>query len=150
MGHAALLRDPAGRTPVTGEERAPLPRLDAADIGLGLGYLAEIRVLVMAEPLPEDEATAALTAADYHGASVISIVPAPRRQAQTWPRSTCRGGAPSTPATILAQIVGRRGAIGPFAEMVGRFAEGLARQVGSSAAGLHEATRAVGWEPAAG
>src|SRR5687768_9936471 len=62
IGHAAILRDPAGSTPVAsapgepGDERdhMRLPRLDAGDVDLGLRYLPECRVLIAAEPLPED------------------------------------------------------------------------------------------------
>ena len=57
VGHAALLRDPAGVTPRVDsdgiETGAPLARLDAADIDLGLRYVPDCRVLVVADPLDE-------------------------------------------------------------------------------------------------
>jgi hypothetical protein len=73
VGHAAVLRDPAGRTPIPEATAAPLPRLDAADVGLGLGYLAACRVIVVAEPLPPDVQAAVREAADYHGAVLLSM-----------------------------------------------------------------------------
>jgi sugar/nucleoside kinase (ribokinase family) len=65
VGHAALLRDPAARTPVLGAAPAerPLPRLDAADVELGLRYLPACRVLVVADELTPAALTAALEAA---------------------------------------------------------------------------------------
>jgi hypothetical protein len=89
IGHAAVLRDPAARTPAatpasvasaaTGAEAAwsrPVPRLEAADVELALGYLAECDVLVIADPLDPDALAAALRAAEYHGASVVIVADA--------------------------------------------------------------------------
>lgn len=76
VGHAALLRDPTARTPrtiVSGERR--LPRLEAADIELGLRYVPRCRVIVMADPLGEEARSAALEAAAYHGAAAVIIAP---------------------------------------------------------------------------
>jgi hypothetical protein len=81
IGHAAVLRDPAARTPVEEvgrtRERGRLPRLDAADVELGLRYVPDCRVLVVAEPLPPEASAAAAAAADYHGAALVVVVPAP-------------------------------------------------------------------------
>ena len=41
IGHAAVLRDPAGATPIEAEVSGRLARLEAADIDLGLRYIAE-------------------------------------------------------------------------------------------------------------
>jgi hypothetical protein len=78
VGHAALLRDPATRTPPLGEAEAerPLPRLDAADIELGLRYISDCRVLVLAEDLDEAARAQALEAAAYHGAAAIVVASA--------------------------------------------------------------------------
>lgn len=84
IGHAAVLRDPAARTPAVGPSAQPLaagqtramPRLEAADVELALSYLAECRVLVVAEPLDPDALAAALRAADYHTASVVVVADA--------------------------------------------------------------------------
>jgi sugar/nucleoside kinase (ribokinase family) len=74
VGHAALLRDPATRTPADGvDSDRPLPHLDAADVELGLRYVPQCRVLVLAEDLDADARRAALDAAGYHGAAVIML-----------------------------------------------------------------------------
>jgi hypothetical protein len=58
----------------TADDRA-LPRLEAADVELGLRYLADCRVLVLAEPLEDAEVAQALAAAAYHGADVVLVAP---------------------------------------------------------------------------
>lgn len=75
VGHAALLRDPATRTPLVGQARdaRSLPRLDAADVELGLRYLSECRVLVIAAELGADALARAQDAAAYHGALVVVV-----------------------------------------------------------------------------
>ena len=60
-------------------EAGSLPRLDAADVELGLRYLPDCRVLVVATPLESAAWAAALEAAAYHGASVIAVVRVGRR-----------------------------------------------------------------------
>ena len=77
VGHAALLRDPAAHTPIVGRpsgERA-LPRLDAADIELGLRYVPQCGVLVLADVFDEAALEATLEAAGYHDAAVVMIAP---------------------------------------------------------------------------
>lgn len=64
VGHVALLRDPTAST----------PRLDAGDIDLGLRYLPDYRVLVLAESLGLDAQRVALESARYHDARVLLIV----------------------------------------------------------------------------
>lgn len=84
IGHAAMLRDPSAHTPAPGAPASgappgvarPWPRLEAADVELALGYLAECRVLVVADTLDPDALAASLRAADYHGASVVIVAPA--------------------------------------------------------------------------
>ena len=75
VGHAALMRDPATRTPMVGQPRdaRPLPRLDAADVELGLRYQSECRVLVIGAELAADALAAALEAAEFHSAAVIMV-----------------------------------------------------------------------------
>lgn len=73
VGHAALLRDASARTPGEGTPAGPLPRLDAQDVELGLGYLVDYGVLVVAEPLSEEAQRVALDAAAYHGAQVLLL-----------------------------------------------------------------------------
>jgi sugar/nucleoside kinase (ribokinase family) len=80
VGHAALLRDPAARTPRRSADGAllteagSLPRLDAGDVGLGLRYVPACHVLVLATPLESAAWAAAMEGAAYHGASVIAVV----------------------------------------------------------------------------
>jgi hypothetical protein len=78
VGHAALLRDPAARTTPLGEDESEraMPRLEAADIGLGLRYVSDCRVLVVAEDLDAAAMGEALEVAAYHGAAVIIVASA--------------------------------------------------------------------------
>jgi hypothetical protein len=74
VGHAALLRDPATRTPVLGVEPSrALPRLEAADVELGLRYVPQCRVIVLAEAIDDEARKAALDAAGFHGAAVVML-----------------------------------------------------------------------------
>jgi hypothetical protein len=77
VGHAALLRDPSARTPPTGplDATRPLPHLGAAEVELGLRYVAECRVLVLADVLGEDALAQALEAAAYHAAALVMVAP---------------------------------------------------------------------------
>jgi hypothetical protein len=134
VGHAALLRVPGAATP-TPEAPAPsLPRLEAADVDLGLRYVPDCRVLVLAEPLSPGVTAVALDAAAYHGASVVAIVGA---GSEIEP-------ALDAGATVLA-APGDQAA--PFAELVGRYAARLDAGVDPGVA-FAEAVHAVGWEPA--
>jgi hypothetical protein len=151
IGHAALLRDPGGTTPVAGRSTSQLPRLDAADVELGLRYVADYHVLMLAEPLPPEAEAAAIEAAAYHDAALVAVVP--------------EGGKVSSPlsaaATVLAAPTseGDAGdsdeeapAAGPsqaFASFVAVFAIGI--DAGSSVAeAFAEAVRSTGWEQATG
>ena len=74
VGHAALARDPATRTPVLGATgERPLPRLDAADIELALRYVPKCRVLVLGEDVDPEARAAVLEAGRYHGAAVVLL-----------------------------------------------------------------------------
>lgn len=77
VGHAALLRDPAARTPafISAVDGA-LPRLEAADVELGLRYVPECRVLVVAAMLDPMALRKALEVAEYHTAAVVMVAPA--------------------------------------------------------------------------
>lgn len=136
VGHAALLRDPAGRTPVTGETRHPPPRLDAGDVELGLRYIADVSVLVLAEPLTPDAEAAAIDAAAYHSAPVVAIVPAAHTP----------GKRLAERATVLEAPEEDAGA---FAQMVARYAVGLSRGAAPADA-FAAAARDAGWERAGG
>jgi hypothetical protein len=132
VGHAALLRDPVAHTPRAGVVVEPAPRLEAADVELGLRYHADYRVLVLAEAVPEDALHVALDAASFQGAAVIAIVPA--------------GGSASErlsgAGTVLEAPLEGDGA---FAELVGRYAAGLDAGEEPQTA-FASARRATGWE----
>lgn len=75
VGHSALLRDPATRTPLVGQPRdaRPLPHLDAADVELGMRYMHECKVLVVGAELEPEALRKAQDAADFHGAAVVMV-----------------------------------------------------------------------------
>ena len=78
VGHSALMRDPATRTPLISQPRdaRPLPRLEAADVELGLRYMHECRVLVISAELDREALAAAQEAADFHSAMVVMVADA--------------------------------------------------------------------------
>ena len=78
VGHSALLRDPATRTPLVGQPRdaRPLPHLDAADVELGMRYMHECKVLVVGAELEPEALRKAQDAADFHGAAVVMVASA--------------------------------------------------------------------------
>lgn len=136
IGHAALLRDPAGVTPgpQAGEDSS-LPRLDANDVDLGLRYLADCHVLVAAEPLDSRALTVVTDAAMYHGAALIVL----------WP-SQAGGPPPEVPdnATLLEVPDHDDGA---FTKLVGLYAALL--EAGRAAPDAwQEALAETGWESA--
>lgn len=132
VGHAALLRDPAARTPrEEGPDEPASPRLGARDVQLGLSYLSDFRVLVLAEPLPPDAQRAALDAADYQGAAVIAVVGRDGRGAE----------ALGEQATVL-EAPEPEGP--PFAELIAAYAVDLDRGVDPATA-FEAARRAAGW-----
>lgn len=109
IGHAALLRDPAGITPRHGAVAERLPRLDAADADLGLRYISECRVLVLAEPLADDTLAVAADVASYHSAALVALVPLGGRSPSVLPAT----------ATVLEMPAEDDGA---FSALVGRYA----------------------------
>lgn len=139
VGHAAVLRDPAGSTPrVTdgGPTDERLPRLDAADVDLGLRYLAECQVLVAAEALPADVLGIVTAAAAYHGAALV-VLAAPGQPPE--------GDLPEA-ATVL-EVPDDDGRA--FAELVGRYAAFLdSGRLPADA--WADAVSEGGWEQAAG
>jgi hypothetical protein len=129
IGHAALLR-----MPTSGE-----PRLDAADIELGLRYVSDCRVLVIAESLAGPALAAAVDGAQYHRAELIVAAP----------MGTSGDAAATLPdhATVLTQPEGDE-AVGAFTELVGRYAALLDSGRGAADA-WRDALNATGWEQAA-
>lgn len=118
IGHSAVLRDPSARTPIgegaggeagggaPGAEapETPLPRLEPADISLGLSYVTECRVLVIAEALPAAALAVAAEAAAYHGAAIVAIVDEGSRAADGLPAGATLLEAPSEePADAAAE-----------------------------------------------
>ena len=120
--HAALLRMPTSAK----------PRLDAADIELGLRYVIDCRVLVVADELDGAALAAVVDGARYHGAQLV-VAAAPGANA-----------APQLPAdaTVLAAPDEDDGA---FAELVGRYAALLDAGRGAADA-WRDALSATGWE----
>jgi hypothetical protein len=128
VGHAALLRDPSG---------APRP-LDAADIELGLSYLSECRVLVVADALTADGLAAALAGARYHAAPVVIARDAGNAGTRIIDDELLPEGT-----TVLEAPDGDEGA---FALLVGRYAAQL--DAGrDAAAAWQDAVSETGWEP---
>jgi sugar/nucleoside kinase (ribokinase family) len=138
IGHAAVLRDPAGVTPrsVDGAEdaHAPLPRLDAADIDLGLKYIAECQVLVVADALDPAALAVAADAASYHRAALVVLTNEGAEAPRDMPDE----------ATLL-EVPTEDG--GAFAELVGRYAAALDSGRGAADA-WQDALDETGWEPA--
>ena len=133
VGHVALLRDPARRTPVLTAEApdpddaeltpdeppagptieppdpAAWPTLEPADVELALRYLTEFRVIVVAEPRRPDLVAAAAAAAGYGEAALMVL--------------TAHGGDGPLGATVIEQP--NADPDGAFATLVGTLAADL-------------------------
>jgi len=108
IGHAALLRDPAGATPRgSGPAAGPPPRLDGSDVELGLLYLADCRVLVVAEWLGEDVLAVAKAAAAYHSAELIVLLEPQTPEPKGLPARATLLRAPAEGGAAFADVVGR-------------------------------------------
>jgi len=134
VGHAALLRIPVAATPRAVTADAPT-RLDAADVELGLRYLSDVRVVVIADTFPDDVVAVAAEAAAYSGAALVVIVEGGARPAFGFPPSATVFEAPDD-------------AEGPFAVAVARYAAALDAGADPELA-LRRAVEAAGWEPVA-
>jgi hypothetical protein len=110
---------------------AARPGLDAGDISLALHYLAEARVVVMTEPLPEAAAAALVEGASYSGSRLVVLVAAGAQP-------------PALPAdaTVLETPAADDGS---FARLVGAYAAGLDAGTEPGAA-FADAVQASGWE----
>jgi sugar/nucleoside kinase (ribokinase family) len=142
IGHAAVLRDAAHATPAVepdgwGDEdevdapnpvAPPASGLDAADIALGLRYLTDFSVLVIADRLDPAARRAAVEAGRFAGARVIAIVDPD----EAW----------SEPVDDVFEAPTGDGAA--FAGVIGRYAAALHGGTAASEA-LDEAARAGGW-----
>jgi hypothetical protein len=162
VGHAAVLRDPDRATPVlaalppdedpdpfaeaeaadgvpaaaAAATAADAPRLEAADVALGLKYLTSFGVLVVADDVPAAAMPACVEGAQFAGAHLVVIVPAGRRPPEALPAD----------ATVLAApAVADDGA---FAALVGAYAAAV--DAGQEpAAAFRTAAGTVGWETVA-
>jgi hypothetical protein len=133
VGHAALLRDPAAVTPRAAGPIGPTPRLDGQDVELGLAYLAEYGVLVVAELLEPAALDAVRTAAEFQQAALVGIIGPGERVPAQYPAA----------ATLLEMPADDEGA---FSALVGRYAAGLDRGLAAVDA-WQKALEAGGWEP---
>lgn len=136
IGHAAVMRDPGAATPAADAPDGSLPRLDASDLELGLRYLPECRVLVLAEPVGSEVRRVAVGAAAYHNAALIVVLAADEEAATDVPPEATQLQSPS------------RGD-GSFAVLVGRYAAALDDGRRPSDA-WQEALAAVPWQEASG
>ena len=111
IGHAALLRDPAGATPRSSLAPATLPRLDSGDLDLGLRYIADWRVLVMAEPIDDETLAVAADAAVYHAAALVVLVAQGADPQVGLDRATTVLEMPEQDAGAFGALVGRYAAL---------------------------------------
>jgi hypothetical protein len=159
VGHVAVLRDPSRHTPVAARPAVDdealdaaaveepreagsrpaaasmatpdAPRLEPADVALGLQYLTSFEVLVVTEDMPPSVLAACVDAAQYAGARLIVSVPASGAEPAGLPPD----------ATVLAapDVDG-----GAFAVLVGSYAAALDR--GESAEAAFGVATSGGWE----
>jgi hypothetical protein len=160
VGHVALLRDPAHRTPIdvdtadaideeltetdefpapeggrAGGDRADSPGLDAGDIELGLRYLTEFRVVVVADELDETALRVAADAAAWNNGTLLAVVPFGRPEPAGLPPDAIVLGAPVDDMD------------GVFDRLVGQLAAAIDAGADPRAA-FREAVAGAGWEPA--
>ena len=163
VGHVALLRDPAHRTPVgvdavdaadaideeltetddfpapgagrAGGDPADSPALDAGDVELGLRYLTEFRVVVVADELGETALRVAADAAGWNNGTLLAVVPYGRPEPAGMPPDAIVLGAPVDDVD------------GVFDRLVGQLAAAIDAGADPQAA-FREAAAGAGWEPA--
>ena len=156
VGHAAVLRDPVVPTalaaPAHEVDPADLltdapgpgggfiaggPRLERADVELGLSYLTAAGVLVVTDDTPADVLPACADGAAFSGAHLVVLVPAGRRLPDGLPADAVVLTAPDDPADAA------------FGAVVGAYAAAV--DAGENpAVAFRAATRSVGWESAVG
>lgn len=132
VGHAAVLRDPARRTPVQADaclqddddvlgsgpaDPAPssagpagtaAPVLEAGDVELAMRYLPSFRVVVVADDVPDAVLPAAVAGASFADAALVVVIPAGGRvPAVVPPGATVLEAPPASDAGELASLVGR-------------------------------------------
>ena len=86
VAHPAMLRDHARRTPVgsgkPADGRGPAPLLEPADLELGLRYVPDFRVLILAVPEAPGLIAPAAEASSFAGAHLI-VIGSPRTRVET-------------------------------------------------------------------
>ena len=113
-------------------DAAQRPALEAADVELGLRYLPQACVIVVADPLSEAALTAAIEAASFATARLVLLNP--------------EGAAvPTVPADVTV-LEAPADDDGSFGRLVGTFAAALDSGL-EPAAAFNEAVRSSGWEP---
>jgi hypothetical protein len=156
VGHVALLRDSDHPTPLAPDPRSddaepappddvavqaaapevpPPPPLDAADVELGLRYLATFAVVVLAEPAGQEVVRVVADAARWSAAQLVMVV-----EAGTEPAD----GLPPDAVVFEAPADDRDGV---FAALVGRFAAAL-DDGAAPADAFHSSIAAEGWTEA--
>ena len=131
VGHVAVLRDPSRRTPVVArpalddetldadalaEPREPgvpaagaapdEPRLEPADVALGLEYLTSFEVLVVTEEVSPPVVRACVEAAQFAGARLVASVPATGIEPPGLPPDATVLAAPDVDGDAFAGLVG--------------------------------------------
>jgi hypothetical protein len=152
VGHVAVLRDPAQPTSVQrptpdpgpadvvdvepepvgfAASLSPAPRLQPADVALGLSYLTSYRVLVVTDDVPPEVIPACVDGAAFAGASLVVLVPEQAAPPDGLPTGT----------TVLATPADAEGA---FAALVGGYAAAV--DAGTEPAeAFRAATASSGW-----
>ncbi len=150
VGHVAVLRDPARPTPIarpaTPDAEVPpadpatavaaidpeaAPRLEAADVALGLGYLPDTDVLIVSDDAPPDVLPACVEGARFAGARLVLAL----RPGEDAPLDL--------PADAIVLIAPDEDG-DAFAVLLGRFAAAL--DAGEEAEAAFRAATADGWE----
>jgi hypothetical protein len=109
------------------------PRLDAADIDLGLRYLTAFGVIIVTDDVLDAALAVATDAAAFAGAHLVLLV--------------AEGGDPpaALPAAATVLAAPRADPDGAFASSVGSYAAGL--DAGRPADEAFRTALAAGWEP---
>jgi hypothetical protein len=114
---------------------ADRPALDAGDVELGLRYLTEFRVVVVADELDEAALRVAGDAAGWNNGTLVTVVPEGQPEPAGLPPDAIILGAPGVDPD------------GVFDRLVGQLAAAIDAGADPRAA-FSEAVAGAGWEPA--
>jgi len=117
------------------EQRVPVDDLEAADLALGLSFLPDYRVVVVAQPLADDALAAVVDAARWAEARLIVVTAAAT-------------AVPELPSDATVFEAPAEDAEGAFATMLGRYAAALDGG-GDPADAFAAASNAAGWSAVA-